>query len=101
MNIHEYQAKQLLAKYGAVVPEGYAAFTPEEAVTAAQTLKNNGNQVFVVKAQIHAGGRGKAGGVKVVKTIEDVAKESEEMLGKVLVTHQTGAEGKEVKRLYI
>lgn len=101
MNIHEYQAKQLLAKYGAIVPEGYAAFTPDEAVTAAQTLKNNGNEVFVVKAQIHAGGRGKAGGVKVVKTIEDVKKESEEMLGKVLVTHQTGPEGKEVKRLYI
>jgi succinyl-CoA synthetase beta subunit len=101
MNIHEYQAKQLLAKYGAIVPEGYAAFTPDEAVTVAQTLKNNGNEVFVVKAQIHAGGRGKAGGVKVVKTIEDVKKESEEMLGKVLVTHQTGPEGKEVKRLYI
>jgi succinyl-CoA synthetase beta subunit len=83
------------------VPEGYAAFTPDEAVTVAQTLKNNGNEVFVVKAQIHAGGRGKAGGVKVVKTIEDVKKESEEMLGKVLVTHQTGPEGKEVKRLYI
>jgi len=101
MNIHEYQAKQLLAKYGAVVPEGYAAFTSDEAIEAAQTLKNNGNEVFVVKAQIHAGGRGKAGGVKVVKTIEDVAKESQEMLGKVLVTHQTGPEGKEVKRLYV
>ena len=101
MNIHEYQAKKLLAKYGAVVPEGYAAFTPGEAVEAAQTLKNNGSKVFVVKAQIHAGGRGKAGGVKIVKTIEDVAKESEEMLGKILVTHQTGPEGKEVKRLYI
>lgn len=101
MNIHEYQAKALLAKYGAIVPEGYAAFTPDEATNAAHTLKNNGNSVFVVKAQIHAGGRGKAGGVKVVKTIEDVAKESEEMLGKTLVTHQTGPEGKEVKRLYI
>ncbi len=64
MNIHEYQAKKLLAKYGAVVPEGYAAFTPGEAVEAAQTLKNNGSKVFVVKAQIHAGGRGKAGWCK-------------------------------------
>lgn len=101
MNIHEYQAKNLLKDFGVLVPEGYPAFSAEEAVAAAKKLEANGSKVFVVKAQIHAGGRGKAGGVKVVKTLEDVEIEAKEMLGKVLVTHQTGPEGKEVKRLYI
>ncbi|GMV61933.1 MAG: succinate--CoA ligase [ADP-forming] subunit beta [Parvibaculum sp.] len=98
MNIHEYQAKAVLAKYGVPVPRGHAAFTPEEAVAKAKEL---GGPVWVVKAQIHAGGRGKAGGVKVVKSVEDVEKEAKRLLGSTLVTHQTGPEGKEVHRLYI
>jgi succinyl-CoA synthetase beta subunit len=98
MNIHEYQAKAVLAKYGVPVPRGHAAFTPEEAVAKAREL---GGPVWVVKAQIHAGGRGKAGGVKVVKSVEDVEKEAKRLLGSTLVTHQTGPEGKEVHRLYI
>lgn len=101
MNIHEYQAKELLKKFGVAAPEGIPAFTAEEAEEAAKKLEAAGHKVFVVKAQIHAGGRGKAGGVKVVKSVADVKKEATEMLGKVLVTHQTGPEGKEVKRLYI
>jgi len=98
MNIHEYQAKQLLAKYGVAVPKGGVAFTPDEAVEAAKAL---GGPVWVVKSQIHAGGRGKGGGVKVVKSLDDVRAEAERMLGMTLVTHQTGPEGKEVGRLYI
>ena len=98
MNIHEYQAKAVLAKYGVAVPRGHAAFTPEEAVQKANEL---GGPVWVVKAQIHAGGRGKAGGVKVVKSVADVEKEAKRLLGSTLVTHQTGPEGKEVHRLYI
>ena len=98
MNIHEHQAKALLAEYGVKVPDGYAAFSVEEAVEAAGKLKSD---VKVVKAQIHAGGRGKAGGVKVVKTIDEVRSEAKEMLGKTLITHQTGPAGKEVKRLFI
>ncbi len=101
MNIHEYQAKILLKEFGVLVPEGYPAFSAQEAVEQAKKLQNSGNKVFVVKAQIHAGGRGKAGGVKVVKSVEDVKVEAEKMLGKILVTHQTGPEGKEVKRLYV
>jgi len=101
MNIHEYQAKILLKEFGVPVPVGYPAFTAEEATQQAKKLQAEGNSVFVVKAQIHAGGRGKAGGVKVVKSIEDVTKESKAMFGKILVTHQTGPEGREVKRLYI
>ena len=101
MNIHEYQAKQVLKKHGVAVPEGYPAFNVDEAVAGAQKLQNDGHKVFVVKAQIHAGGRGKAGGVKVVKTIDEVKEKAGEILGKTLVTHQTGPEGKEVKRLYI
>ena len=101
MNIHEYQAKEVLKKFGVSVPEGYPAFNSSEAVEAAKTLKANGSTVFVVKAQIHAGGRGKAGGVKVVKTLDEVKEKSNEILGKILVTPQTGPEGKEVKRLYI
>jgi len=98
MNIHEYQAKQLLAKYGVSVPKGGVAFTADEAVKAAETL---GGPVWVVKAQIHAGGRGKGGGVKVVKSIDDVRAEATRMLDMTLVTHQTGPEGKEVGRVYI
>jgi succinyl-CoA synthetase beta subunit len=107
MNIHEYQAKQLLAKYGVAVPRGGVAYTTDEAVKQAETL---GGSVWVVKSQIHAGGRGAGrfkdnpqgkGGVRVVKSVEDVRKNAAEMLGHVLVTKQTGAHGKEVKRLYI
>jgi succinyl-CoA synthetase beta subunit len=98
MNIHEYQAKQVLAKFGVPVPRGYPAFNVGEAKKAAQDL---GGPVWVVKAQIHAGGRGKAGGVKVVKSIEDVEKEATRLLGSTLVTHQTGPKGKQVNRLYV
>ena len=98
MNIHEYQAKEVLRGFGAPVPRGKAAFTVEEAVAAAKELPG---PVWVVKAQIHAGGRGKGGGVKVVKSIEDVEKEARRMLGMTLVTHQTGPAGRLVKRLYI
>ena len=107
MNIHEYQAKQLLAKYGVAVLKGGVAYTPAEAVQVAKEL---GGPVWVVKSQIHAGGRGKGkflgdssgkGGVRVVKSVEDVGTNVQEMLGKVLVTAQTGPAGKEVKRVYI
>jgi succinyl-CoA synthetase beta subunit len=98
MNIHEYQGKEILRKYGVSVPNGKVAFSVEEAVEAAKEL---GTQVCVVKAQIHAGGRGKAGGVKVAKNLEEVRTYANEILGKTLVTHQTGPEGKEVKRLLI
>ena len=98
MNIHEYQAKALLAQYGVAVPKGGVAFTPAEAVAAADEL---GGPVWVVKAQIHAGGRGKGGGVKIVKSKDDVKAEAERMLGMTLVTHQTGPEGKEVGRVYV
>lgn len=98
MNIHEYQAKGLLAKFGVAVPRGHVAFTPTEAEVAAQKLGGSG---WVVKAQIHAGGRGKGGGVKVVKSREEVKTTAERMLGMNLVTHQTGLGGKEVKRVYI
>ncbi len=98
MNIHEYQGKQLLRQYGVAVSNGIVAFSPEEAVKAAKEL---GSKVIVVKAQIHAGGRGKAGGVKIAKNLDEVREYAKELLGKVLVTHQTGPEGKEVKRLLI
>ena len=98
MNIHEYQAKALLKDFGVPVPKGIPAFTVDEAVKAAETL---GGPVWVVKAQIHAGGRGKGGGVKVVKSIDEVKAEAERMLGMTLVTHQTGPQGKEVHRVYI
>jgi succinyl-CoA synthetase beta subunit len=98
MNIHEHQAKQLLAAYGIKILEGYPAFTVEEAIEVAKKIKT---PIKVVKAQIHAGGRGKAGGVKLAKSDEDVKKYAAEILGKVLVTHQTGPGGREVKRLYI
>lgn len=95
MNIHEYQGKAVLKQYGVVVPEGKVAFTVEEAVKAAEEI---GSGVVVVKAQIHAGGRGKAGGVKVAKNLDEVRTYASEILGKTLVTHQTGPEGKEVKK---
>lgn len=98
MNIHEYQAKEILAKYGVPVPEGGIAFTAKEAEKVAQHL---GGSVWVVKAQIHAGGRGKAGGVKLVKKVSEVHDTAKDMLGMTLVTPQTGPEGKEVHRVYI
>jgi succinyl-CoA synthetase beta subunit len=98
MNIHEYQGKGILKQYGVIVPEGKVAFTVDEAVEVAKSL---GTKINVVKAQIHAGGRGKAGGVKVAKNLDEVRTYASEILGKVLVTHQTGPEGKEVKRLLI
>lgn len=98
MNIHEYQSKEILRSYGVAVPEGKPAFTVEEAVKNAKELKQD---VTVVKAQIHAGGRGKAGGVKLAKSIDEVEKYAKEILGKVLVTKQTGPAGKKVNRLLI
>jgi succinyl-CoA synthetase beta subunit len=98
MNIHEYQAKAVLRDFGVAVPRGYPAFSTEQAVKAARDL---GSPVVVVKAQIHAGGRGKAGGVKVVKSLDDVRREADRLFGSVLVTHQTGPRGKQVNRLYI
>ena len=98
MNIHEHQAKQILKKYGAVVPEGVFALNVEELVEKAKILKT---KKYVLKAQIHAGGRGKAGGVKILSSIEELSSAANELFGKILVTHQTGPEGREVKRLYV
>lgn len=98
MNIHEYQAKQILARYGVPVPQGHVAYTPQEAVASAQGL---GGKLWVVKAQIHAGGRGKGGGVKLAKTLDEVEQLAKQMIGMTLVTHQTGPEGRLVKRVYI
>src|SRR3978361_630390 len=98
MNIHEYQAKAVLKEFGVPVPKGIPAFSAGAAGKAAAQLAG---PVWVVKAQIHAGGRGKAGGVKVVKSIDDVKKEATRILGSTLVTHQTGPAGKKVNRLYI
>ena len=98
MNIHEHQAKQILKKYGATVPEGVFALSVDELVEKAKTLNT---KKYVLKAQIHAGGRGKAGGVKILDTIEELSEAAKEMMGKTLVTHQTGPEGREVKRLYV
>ena len=98
MNIHEHQAKQILKKYGAIVPEGVFALSVDELVEKAKSLNT---KKYVLKAQIHAGGRGKAGGVKILDTIEELADEATELMGKILVTHQTGPEGREVKRLYV
>jgi succinyl-CoA synthetase beta subunit len=98
MNIHEYQAKGLLAKFGVGVLSGQVAYTPDEAVEAAKKL---GGQVWVVKAQIHAGGRGKGGGVKVAKSLDEVRENARRMIGMTLVTHQTGPKGKLVKRIYV
>jgi len=106
MNIHEHQAKTVLSEFGVAVPRGFPAFSVEEAVKAAEQL---GGPVFVVKSQIHAGGRGKGrfeglgadakGGVRVVKSVDEVRTNAQEMLGRVLVTHQTGPKGKQVNRL--
>ena len=98
MNIHEHQAKQILKKYGAIVPKGVFALTVDELVEEAKSLKT---KKYVLKAQIHAGGRGKAGGVKILNTIEELKLAAKELLGKKLITHQTGPEGREVKRLYV
>ena len=98
MKIHEYQGKEVLRQFDVPVPRGYPAFTVQEAVEAAQKL---GGPVWVVKAQIHAGGRGKGGGVKVAKSLDDVRRLAEQILGMQLVTHQTGPEGQKVRRLYI
>jgi len=98
MNIHEHQAKELLKKFGVPVPNGVVAFSVEEAIEKSKLLKTN---KYVLKAQIHAGGRGKAGGIKILNSLDDLEEESSNMLGKFLKTHQTGPEGKEVRRLYI
>ena len=98
MNIHEYQAKEIFRKYGVPVPRGKVAFRVDEAVKAAKEL---GGNIFVVKAQIHAGGRGKAGGVKLAKSPDEVRQYAEALLGSTLITHQTGPEGKVVQRLLI
>src|ERR1700753_4146944 len=98
MNIHEHQAKTLLAEFGVPVPRGYPAFSVEEAVAAAEKLGGPG---WGVKAQIHARGRGKGGGVKLARSIDEVKTEAEKMLGMTLVTHQTGPKGRVVRRLYI
>ena len=98
MNIHEHQAKQILKQFGAVVPEGVFGFTVEELLEKCKLLKTD---KYVLKAQIHAGGRGKAGGVKILDNLNELEKSAKELLGKKLITHQTGPEGREVKRLYV
>ncbi len=98
MNIHEHQAKQILKKYGAIVPEGVFAFNVPDLLKKIKTLKTD---KYVLKAQIHAGGRGKAGGVKIVDNIKNLEEEANNLLGKILITHQTGPSGREVKRLYV
>ena len=98
MNIHEHQAKKILKKYGAAVPEGIFALTVDDLIEKAKSLKT---KKYVLKAQIHAGGRGKAGGVKILNNLEELKTAANELLGKTLITHQTGPNGKEVKRLYI
>jgi succinyl-CoA synthetase beta subunit len=98
MNIHEHQAKEILKEFGAPVSNGVVIFSIDEIDEKINKLKS---KEFVLKAQIHAGGRGKAGGVKLIKNRSDLKKEAEQMMGKLLVTHQTGPEGKKVKRLYI
>ena len=98
MNIHEHQAKQILKKYGAIVPDGVFSHSVEELLQKVRSLKTD---KFVLKAQIHAGGRGKAGGIKILNTIEELNSAAKEMLGKKLITHQTGPQGREVKRLYV
>ena len=98
MNIHEHQAKQILKQFGATVPEGVFGFTVEELLEKCKSLKTD---KYVLKAQIHAGGRGKAGGVKILDNLNELEKSAKELLGKNLVTHQTGPEGREVKRLYV
>src|ERR1700747_1163518 len=101
MKIHEYQAKEILAKYGVAVPKGEVANTLEEATAVARKLFAEGASGVVVKAQIHAGGRGKGGGVKVARTREDAELHAKNILGMQLVTHQTGPQGQKVQRLLI
>jgi len=98
MKIHEYQGKEVLAGYGVAVPRGHVAFTVDEAVDAAQKL---GGEIWVIKAQIHAGGRGKGGGVKLARSLDEVRTVAEEILGMQLITHQTGADGQLVRRIYV
>ena len=98
MNIHEYQAKEVLGRFGVPILKGQIAFTPEEAVSSAREV---GGSLWVVKAQIHAGGRGKGGGVKIAKSLDEVRDLSSKILGMTLVTHQTGPEGKKVNKVYI
>ena len=98
MNIHEHQAKQILKKFGAIVPEGVFGFTVEELLEKCKSLKT---EKYVLKAQIHAGGRGKAGGVKILNSLNELEESAKELLGKKLITHQTGPEGREIKRLYV
>ena len=98
MNIHEHQAKEILKEFGAPVSSGIVIFSLDEISKKISKLKG---KEFVLKAQIHAGGRGKAGGVKLIKNIADLEREAKLMMGKTLITHQTGPEGKKVKRLYI
>jgi succinyl-CoA synthetase beta subunit len=98
LNIHEHQAKEILKKFGAPVPNGCPVFSLDELEAAAKKITTN---KIVLKAQIHAGGRGKAGGVKLVNNLDELKKEAKELFGKVLVTHQTGPQGREVKRLYL
>ena len=98
MNIHEHQAKQILKKFGANVPDGVFALSVDELVKKAKSLNT---KKYVLKAQIHAGGRGKAGGVKILDTIEELKEAAKKLMGKILVTHQTGPKGREVKRLYV
>ena len=98
MNIHEHQAKQILKQFGVVVPEGVFGFTVKDLIEKCKSLKTD---KYVLKAQIHAGGRGKAGGVKILDNLDELEKSAKELLGKKLVTHQTGPAGREVKRLYV
>ncbi|WP_440697835.1 ADP-forming succinate--CoA ligase subunit beta [Candidatus Pelagibacter sp. HIMB1709] len=98
MNIHEHQAKEILKKYGAIVPAGVFSTNVDDLIEKAKNLKT---EKYVLKAQIHAGGRGKAGGVKILNTLEELKNSANELLGKKLITHQTGPEGREVKRLYV
>ena len=98
MNIHEFQAKNILNDFGVKIPKGKEAYTVNEAIKIAEDI---GGNKWVVKAQIHAGGRGKAGGVKIASSIEEVKKYSEDILGMQLITHQTGPEGKKVNKIFI
>eukprot|EP01037_Dinobryon_pediforme_P037828 gene37828-45515_t len=98
MDIHEYQAKEILAKFGVPIPRGGLAYSPEQAAYRAREI---GGSVWVVKAQVHTGGRGKAGGVKVCKSEHEVEEAADKMLGRKLVTHQSGPSGKMINRLYI
>jgi len=102
MNLHEYQSKQLLKKNGVLVPEGILANTPKEAVEAAEVIQNSsGSDKWVIKAQVHAGGRGKGGGVKVANSLEEVKQYADQIIGMTLVTPQTGAKGKKVRKVYV